>query len=240
MKKLISTVAVLMLAACSGQQNASTTMSSTDSIQQYLMAEHVEYEAHEALADGQTYLTLAYDLPCWASPVQLVSVTDIQGSPINPAADFAVAVGVLLKGNLALPCDGITRKTISGTVNTNAVEGHFLGFKMIDAKPTSASNPLYFAAKNVVISSQHETSGQTSLSLEYDLPCWASPVFAFDAADVIGSHVNPAADFAVAVGLLVKGNPMLPCVGSSRKTISTVVNTNAVEGHFLGLKLVQK
>lgn len=94
------------------------------------------------------------------------------------------------------------------------------------------------------IDSQNQLlNGETTLTLSYDLPCWASAVTPeplFDALDIQSSPVNPAADFAIAVGVLVKGNPMLPCVGSTRNTTAKIVSTDAVEGDFLGFRVIAK
>lgn len=245
MKHVTLAFTMTALAACGTNSGTSSSVmdAPANSTETYLMAENVTIESQQS-TDGQTALTLAYDLPCWASPVELVDVLEIQGSPLNPAAGFAISAGVLVKGNLMLPCLGSTRKTISKTLNTNAVEGNFLGIKLIDARITSGNNPHYFAAKNVSIDSQEQSAnGHTTLTLSYDLPCWATavaPVPLFDVLEVKGSPINPAADFSIAVGVLVKGNPMNPCAHSDRKTTAKTLNTNAVEGSFLGFHVITK
>lgn len=81
---------------------------------------------------NQTKLTLTYDLPCWAEYVDTVSKTVILGDVMNPASDFEIVVGVLLRGDLMNPCVGTQKKDASLTLNTNAVEGNFKGFKVIE------------------------------------------------------------------------------------------------------------
>ncbi len=243
MKHVTLAFTMTALAACGTNSGTSSSVMDTpgNGTETYLMAENVAIKSQK-VAEGQTALTLEYDQPCWASPVEMVHVLDIQGSPFNPSADFAIAAGVLVKGNPMIPCAGSVRKTISKTLNSNAVQGKFLGIKVIDARTIPGDSPLYFPAKNVRIDSQEKLAdGRTTLTLSFDQPCWANavaPIPLFDVLDIEGSLINPAAKFSIAVGVLLTGEPMNPCAGSTRKTTVKTINTNAVEGSFLGFPVI--
>lgn len=104
----------------------------------YFLADNVEITSARS-ADGLTYVALEYDRPCWARFVEVGSVTDVLGSRVNPAADFKVALSVVLKEKGASHiCTheelAVSRNPAGITVNTNAVEGKFLGLEIVQAR----------------------------------------------------------------------------------------------------------
>ncbi|MBI4042000.1 MAG: hypothetical protein HY391_00850 [Deltaproteobacteria bacterium] len=98
----------------------------------YLLAPETKVVHVKNPGTHQTELTLSYQLPCWAEYVDNIEKTVIRGNPMNPAADFEVVVGVLLRGNKLNPCVDSQEKEVTATLNTLAVEGTFLGFKVIE------------------------------------------------------------------------------------------------------------
>ena len=133
-KTMISMVGGILLMSLASQAMAEI---------KYFMADNVEVKASLPVENGQTSVLLEYDRPCWADFVQVGSVTDVLGSPVNPAADFKVALSVTLKErndthlcNMMEPA--VSRESAGITVNTNAIEGKFLGLEIVQASQPEA------------------------------------------------------------------------------------------------------
>jgi len=104
----------------------------------YFVADNVEIAATLPVENGQTSVALNYDRPCWADFVGVTNVTDILGHPVNPAANFKVAVSIVLRErNASHLCNmmepAVSRESTATTINTNAVEGKFLGLELVQA-----------------------------------------------------------------------------------------------------------
>lgn len=217
----------------------------------YFAASHVSLDDQGPIAvNGDQILTLSYDLPCFASLQEIVNnpvVEDKDGlsrenNRVPPVIRFHLTLTVILKGNPELPCADVRRESHSIVVNTRPVSGLMLGYIVVNENQISATEgeDLYFMANPIRLNNIHDISfGHKGLTLTYEVPCWASKVTPVTTRITHGNPINPAANTEIAWGMILGGNPMLPCAGTLTAETDVISYVYQAEGQFLGFKTIE-
>ena len=104
---------------------------------------------------------------------------------------------------------------------------------------SSLASEVYLLAPDTkIMSVENSGTTKTVVKLSYLLPCWADYVGLIKKTVDIGDPVSPVSNFEVALGVLIKGDKINPCIGSTLKTITSNLNTFSVEGKFYGFKVM--
>lgn len=211
----------------------------------YFMADNVIIEEQSPIgSNGNQEVVLSFDVPCWASfhefTQNTVLVRRIQ-ELTPPVALYHVVLGAVLDGNPMIPCMNTRRETGVVVVNTTEITGPY-GFVAINAVRQSSDelSNMYFMAKPLELSNVHKISDtHTGVTLNYEVPCWASAVIPVESKAILGNPMNPAANMEIAWGMILSGNPMMPCASSTAQSTDVISYTMMAEGHFLGFKPLQ-